>query len=257
MLKAYLDESGSDDTPALLIAGYLSTETRWKAFERDWVKALQSEGLGESFHMVDFETGSGQFRGPAWTEQRKERLFRRLAEIISQNVMFEVAVGLRVPDFKEALSLRDKHLNHNLSTPYALCVLHCIVFISHWARKNWRKEEVAIVFDQGRKFTGEILQWYRRAALSGELRERHKIASIGVGLRGVAIPLQAADVLAHLTFRAYKTRTTQGFTDPVVAKRLLCIRHVKAVGGMLDRRAVGWWLDSLNSQFFTKLLKNR
>jgi len=257
MLKAYLDESGSDDTPFLLVGGYVSTETRWKKFERAWVEALHSEGLHESFHMVDFETGSGEFRGPEWTSERKDRLFRRLAQIIARHPILEVSAGVSLGDFNEAIERIGKQVNPNLRTPYALCVLLCILHIERWAREDWHRGEVALVFDQGRKFTGQILQWYKQAALWGQLGERHKIASFGPDDRRRAIPLQAADVFTHLIFRTIKTRALQGFIDPVVKKRLRSLQHMRSMGGFLDTETVGWWIQSLNSEFFTRLLKNR
>ena len=257
MLKAYLDESGSDDTPFLLVGGYVSTEARWKKFERDWIAALHAEGLKESFHMVDFETGNGEFRGPAWINERKDHFFKKLAQIIATHSILEVSVGVSLGDFNEAIERLGKQINPNLRTPYALCVLLCILHIECWARENRHRENVALVFDQGRKFTGKILQWYKQATLWEQLGERHKIASLGPGDRRDAIPLQAADVFAHLTFRGIKTRALQGFIDPVVKKRLRSLQHMRSMGGFLDGETVGWWLQSLNSEFFTKLLKNR
>lgn len=257
MLKAYLDESGSDDTPFLLVGGYVSTESRWKKFERAWVEALHSEGLHESFHMVDFETGSGEFRGPAWTAERKDRLFQRLAQIIARHPILEVSAGVSLADFDDAMKHSGKQINPNLITPYALCVLLCIAYISQWAREDRQREEVALVFDQGRKFTGQILQWYKQAALWGQLRERHKIASLGPDDRRFAIPLQAADVFTHLSFRAIKTRAIQGSIDPIVKKRLLSIQHMRRMGGFLDGETVGSWIKIVNSEFVAKLLKNR
>ncbi len=44
MLIAYFDESGSKDTPFLTMAGYLSSEHKWKRFEREWAKTLKEYG---------------------------------------------------------------------------------------------------------------------------------------------------------------------------------------------------------------------
>jgi hypothetical protein len=255
MLKAYLDESGSDDTPFLLVGGYVSTETRWKKFERDWVDTLHAEGLHESFHMVDFETGHGEFRGPAWTNERKDRLFQKLAQIIARHPILEVSAGVSLGDFNEAIEQLGQQINPNLRTPYALCVLLCILHIERWAREDRQRGEVALVFDQGRKFTGQILQSYKQAALRGQLGKRHKIASFGPDDRRRAIPLQAADVFTHLSFRAMKTRALQGTIDQTVRKRLLSLQHMRRMGGFLDGETVGFWVKTINSEFFTKVLK--
>jgi len=257
VLKAFFDESGSDDTPALLIAGYVSTESRWERFERRWTEVLESEGIQRGFHMLDFETGSGEFRGPLWTPERKDHLFRQLAEIIGREAMFEVAAGVSISDFKAVSSRVGKRFRANIKTPYALCVLLCITHITLWARKRWRNEEVALVFDQGRKFTGEILQWYKQAASWGKLREFHKVKSIGVARKEEQLALQAADILAHLGFRAYKSSDSRGFIDPVTEKRLLALHHVKRAGGFLDRKDIEYWLKPLSSDLFIKLFKNR
>jgi hypothetical protein len=54
-----------------------------------------------------------------------------------------------------------------------------------------------------------------------------------------------------------KTRALEGFVDPTVKRRLLAIHHVRRLGGFLDGETVEFWVKSLNSQFFTKLLKSQ
>jgi hypothetical protein len=55
----YLDDSGHpSNQPRVVVAGFLASEKQWLEFDRKWKAALEKHGLGEAFHMTDFESSN-------------------------------------------------------------------------------------------------------------------------------------------------------------------------------------------------------
>ena len=54
----YLDDGGHpDDQPYLAVAGYVSTESEWQAFEPKWraaIAKIPGVDVAKGFHMTDF-----------------------------------------------------------------------------------------------------------------------------------------------------------------------------------------------------------
>ncbi|MDO8716925.1 MAG: hypothetical protein Q7J73_09015 [Dehalococcoidales bacterium] len=74
----FLDESGTHaDSNAAVVAGYVSNNTEWEAFTHQWKQALKGAGI-EYFHMTDFESSQGLFKG--WKEDKKRPLLNDLMQ---------------------------------------------------------------------------------------------------------------------------------------------------------------------------------
>ena len=62
MLDAYFDDSGTHQgSPAISVAGYMSTPDRWKRFESEWRETLDAYGV-EFFHMTILRQGCSNSR---------------------------------------------------------------------------------------------------------------------------------------------------------------------------------------------------
>ena len=80
VLVAYMDESGiHKDAAVCAIAGYVGSSEEWKKFEYRWKQILSREGVSQ-FHMSEFESGHGEFKG--WSKGRKEQLLTNLLKTI-------------------------------------------------------------------------------------------------------------------------------------------------------------------------------
>lgn len=55
-LSLYFDESYSHapEPRVYTVGGYLSTDTQWRKFRKEWHKILEAEGV-DYFHMVDYQ----------------------------------------------------------------------------------------------------------------------------------------------------------------------------------------------------------
>lgn len=191
VLAAYLDESGDRDTKVLPVGGYVATGEQWRKFSREWLDILKPNAI-EVFHMVDLENGLHDFEG--WPREKRDKLFRKLAQTINSRVIFQTWMGV---DLKECEDILKKYNDKVFATPYAFCGVGCISLISNWARQHWKQESVVVFFEEGRKFSGEIFKLWDRVSRRDWLREKYRITSVQKGPKKELIPLQAADAFAY------------------------------------------------------------
>jgi hypothetical protein len=96
MLWAYVDDSNIHDrtTGKVVTAGHgggIAPLENWKFLEGQWKSALSSEGVSV-FHMTDFESNNGEFKG--WDMDRHQRFLKNLLDIIRQNISCFVAYSV-------------------------------------------------------------------------------------------------------------------------------------------------------------------
>jgi hypothetical protein len=200
-LAAYLDESGDRDTAILAVAGYVATGEEWRRFSRDWLGALRANSV-DLLHMVDLEAGNPPFDG--WTRKRRHDLFKRLSGILNARVVFQTWAAVDVKECERVIAECDKDL---IASPYVLCAVLCMLFISNWARAHWKKEQVVLFFEEGRPFSGDMFRLWHQAVCKPWLRERYKLAAIQKESKKELVPFQAADCLAYEVRKKYSRPT--------------------------------------------------
>src|SRR5208282_2955541 len=93
MFEAYFDDSGTDPKSDIAIAAcYVSTKRAWGEFVDAWDRVKREEGF-DAFHMAEFAAPSGQGHKPFcdWDNQKKDRVYGRLARIINENKRIGIA----------------------------------------------------------------------------------------------------------------------------------------------------------------------
>jgi len=193
MLAAYVDESGDLDTPVFVMAGYVSTEIKWKKFDREWKRVLRDFGVSY-FHMKDLVRSKHEFTG--WSQQRKDDLIHRVVFVIKSNVMFCIGSALPMADYKKVVPA---DLRKKIGHPYYLSLQHCIQSVLHHCSSKSITEEVSFTFDEKAKFSGRAVQIYN-SYKSGQAITKSGKALLGpiafADDRNVT-PLQAADIMAY------------------------------------------------------------
>ena len=125
--SAYLDASGHPDDEGdhsvLSVGGYAAAIESWIKFDGQWQAVLDSEGI-KVFHMTDFVSGCGEFKG--WSGKEPEKVERRKKFIASLVGCIESHC---VQYFRESLYLRDYEkvnlefmLEERIGKPYTVCV---------------------------------------------------------------------------------------------------------------------------------------
>src|SRR2546422_412165 len=92
---AYFDESGDHDKPVFSVAGFLSSDKRWRRFDQEWKKELRRRDV-ETLHMTDFETRHGEFKDKTWSNDERTAFIAQLAHIIKNTIMIGVGHAVLV-----------------------------------------------------------------------------------------------------------------------------------------------------------------
>jgi hypothetical protein len=102
-LTIYIDDSGTSPRNEVAVAaGWIAPLQQWRKFEGDWKKAKQVAGDEfDCFHMsgcVYIERGT-EFE--SWSYPKKQRVIRRLREIIKRRATKGFCLGVRKKDYDE------------------------------------------------------------------------------------------------------------------------------------------------------------
>ena len=84
-LTGYFDASGAPDQgTVLVVAGFISFESRWSEFEKRWNLALNDAGL-TGFHMNELINRNAEFAG--WKPGTRRRFLHKLTQIVSDTAV--------------------------------------------------------------------------------------------------------------------------------------------------------------------------
>jgi hypothetical protein len=111
VLESYGDESGTDDLSAYAsFGGYLGDEIEWKAFTKNWLRALSDLHLSEL--SPDFETEFHTYefyklaRKANWPQHRVDACVIELARIIKEHTLIGFAAMVATSNYEKAFSER-------------------------------------------------------------------------------------------------------------------------------------------------------
>jgi hypothetical protein len=130
MLRAYLDDSGSDDSDVLAIGGGISWPDKWGAFEHELRSFLTTHSL-DMLHMCELKWDGENDDGP---------IVRGAFSLVHQYVECYVGCSVRAAD--PALER------------YHDAGLACVEAVIDLVEERWPDEQVEIVFEQTKGLTG-------------------------------------------------------------------------------------------------------
>jgi hypothetical protein len=186
VLTVYLDESGTHDKSHFhVMAGYASTDEKWKAFDIAWDTVLRNYDINY-FHMKDCAHFIGEFAG--WDEDKRKPFLEELIRVIHDNTEFGIGIAMGGPSFTDpklrTILAREVFIALALCQAIDQCVHLKII------------DRMFFVFDQRPKFKSVVQKAYDEVcAMDSALKNL---------LQGVIFaddktvrPLQAADFLAY------------------------------------------------------------
>ena len=199
MFEVYFDDSGTDSQSDIAIAAcYVSTKRAWGRFVNAWDRVRHEEGF-DVFHMAEFRAPREQRHEPFcdWDDDKKDRVYWRLANIINENKRIGIAVALpkEVYDQKVPERIRRSHGEDH----YAFAVIKCLFLLAKWRDASLITLPTEIVFDweePGSKKRSEISRILD--SLDDSIAKRFGMEYQGYSFhrRSDFKPLQAADILA-------------------------------------------------------------
>lgn len=206
MFQVYLDESADAKKEKIfVVAGWLGKADVWADFIPRWSDRIQREGL-KSFHMTDCEARRQQFAG--WDLQRKDQLVRDLTRIIDETDITACAAALGPHEFKRVVAkypvMQDEFWSGDA---YFYLFTACALSVVHLIKEHPDTVSAAFVFDQQEKIAHKMLEGFRQMKNSKAIPEQAKrLGSLTFVSRELAVPLQAADLLAYEIRKFYENR---------------------------------------------------
>jgi hypothetical protein len=199
-MTAYFDESGhSASTRIVSMGGAIAGPKQWGQVRRKWQAALELFGV-EIFHMTDFESRQGEFRG--WDETRKRALVAELMRSIEDDLWYFIGASAVVKDFDQ-LPVKG---NLTFQDPWYFCYQTCFeealnpFFLFSPEAVGVEAEDAnirACFFEEHRQFKwGPVL-----FALAHERDQQKAIKRpcgiIGWGTKKTSVHFQLADLIAY------------------------------------------------------------
>src|SRR5437879_6371366 len=200
MLYTHLDESlGSRN---LVLAGFIGGAQQWGFFESEWLGALKKYKIDPPFKMQRWQMRKTPFRN--MPEQKRRDLLNELLAVIRSRAMMGVGAAVSLAAY-EATFL-DQTLRRRVGTPYCLCVTACIALVGKWARMYSHNEQVGYVIDRGHANAREALLAYQDLLKDKTATEKYRVGPLAFDDDLVAVPLQAADLVAYEAMRHLENR---------------------------------------------------
>jgi len=216
MFTAYFDDSGHEDDQLLVVvAGFIASAEAWKEFESLWIPALRRHSMPEAFDLPYLHVNEINRKirfcrqhetcEDHWTELRRKQVFKELIEIIRKNVSRKfacVVVNAGMTNLSEEMK------DDCLITAYSAAGRACVAKLREFAFFDRIPYEPRLVFEDGSKGKGKLIDRLKRDCTQEpnfESPRNHKSKDGKFIVSGV-IPLQAADLFAHIVFdyaRAY------------------------------------------------------
>jgi hypothetical protein len=151
VLTGYFDASGAPDQgTVLVVAGFISFESRWLEFERRWNAALRDAGI-TIFHMGELINRKGEFAG--WKQRKRERLLSKLIQIVIDTVVQNFGCIVVLDDWNKVN--QDYELAENDFQPYSLAGWSCADRVLDWCKK-WVYPTPLLVFEHGDKHQNNL-----------------------------------------------------------------------------------------------------
>lgn len=237
MLTAYYDESGSHDpADVICLAGWVSSDTRWRRFDTDWGPIIRSAKVRE-YKATDWAGRRKDYKG--WNDQKCDRHFAQLTSVIFKRARLGVSTCVIRSAYRAAIESW-AHKSNPYRDPYVFCLQTWMQEIndSPFIRTE---DTVAIVFDKGHGRTkpGKV------ANLFEMLKRKHpdkfsRFTTITPADSRDVYALQASDLLAYEMARHHTTVVVRG--DRIQRKEMTRLRD----GVKHPLRSLYYDLDNLN-----------
>jgi len=212
MMEAYLDESGiHGGAPVCVVAGYFGRRNHWRHFETAWKAVLSRFG----YQLEDFHSKN-------WIKSRDKRpLLIELAKTIGKYSIYPVSMAIVVEDFN-AFALQQRrwltgavaHKGKLITTgcptkpyfvPFQLCLLRVTTYIKPGNRAHF-------FFGLDRTFGDYAAALFRLVKAKNkddyrlEWSKKNRLGDISFPMASETPELQAADLLAYLTYLHFLER---------------------------------------------------
>lgn len=197
--RLYIDDSGKpDQSPVLVLAGYLSTNEKWARFADEWNALLLRYDI-DAFHMAEAWRLARPYKQIG--ALRRNNLIIEAIECIKRHVLHAFVVSIKNKDFHDFLDLKGDP-RHFLGRPYN-CLFWTIMTLSY--QRNYRffyDRRLQVVFDEQSEPVHKITSVHDEfVRLASQDFPGLEIPRAIFASDKDEVPIQASDLLAWLVNR--------------------------------------------------------
>jgi hypothetical protein len=193
---AYLDESGTHDSPVMLLGGHLANEQQWKAFDSAWKSLLDSEGV-TSCHGKDLRHSAKQFKG--WPRQRRDSFVRKSHKIVSETLECGFTAIIRKNDYNSLYKRQPNPHKLREDSMYGVLFRGCLLLVELAVTGNKVPPpdlRLNFIIEGGNKNSGDVTRLFELAKKEHLPGCEHVLGTMTFGNKDV-YGLQAADFLVY------------------------------------------------------------
>lgn len=234
MMEAYLDESGIHGGARIcVVAGYFGRRNHWRHFEAAWTSILVRFGCRlEDFHAKN------------WLKSREKRpLLIELAKAIGKYAIYPVSMAITVDDFNAFTSQQRRWLTGAVAhkgklittgcptkpyfVPFQLCLLRVTKYIKPGSRAHF-------FFGLDRTFGDYAAALFRLVKAKNkddsrlEWSKKNRLGDISFPMASETPELQAADLLAYLTYLHFLERIKANKALKPTGLLALCLVNIRS-----------------------------
>jgi hypothetical protein len=236
MLTAYLDDSGTHAASnAVVCAGFISDAVRWKAFNREWPRALRKAHFRGIVRATELENRKGAFAG--WDVERQHLFYQQICPLINHRIIVPVGNSVIRADWRAVMP---EDLRRVAGDEFGWCVYETIKDAARWARKTGYKGKIAYVLEAGTPGMAQA-RLVIDDLIASENRDYYQIESCTTLPKGVP-PLQAADLLAYEMYKQMDNQVVRqtGRRQRLPFALMLHKREVRYLKYWNRERCEGW-----------------
>ncbi len=193
LLKAYADDSGGNQPPVSVLAGWVATPQQWMSFAEDWEEVLRMSPRIQYFKYVEAMNFSGEFKGIS--EASRDEKLKLLIGVIEEHKLLGLASIIPHDVFHRHLGIKGSRA---LNVPYPILFVRLMARLQrHFLQLGGDLPKIDFVFDNQVDQEELALSGWHEFRRNASDEVRPMIGSPPAFLNDVEVkPLQAADLIA-------------------------------------------------------------
>jgi hypothetical protein len=216
VVQVYFDESENDNRSKLCIGGYVYFKSKLRQFEQAWRLLLLH-------YEVPYLRMSGCAHGnPPFDKlspPKRARLAKSAIELIKTFAAFGVTVTREPEEFARLVQP-----NEYFTTPYELCIWHCLMSVKAWADNNFQRARIAYFFESGHRHQKRANALMDEIFKDARLREYCRYEGHAFVRKESSAAVQSADLIAWQLLKNWK-RQEEGLGPRKDYSSLLELTH--------------------------------
>jgi hypothetical protein len=201
----YLDDSGThDDSPIMLMGGFLANAAQWESFNNEWQSLLTSFGI-PSCHAVELRHRTKQFKG--WSVDKRKEFILEANRITEEQLELAVTTIIRKDDYDSIYKSAPNPKKLRKDSKFGVLFRGCLSLIVSAVTTDLelaKQSTINFVLEDGAKNSGDAVRLFDLAKSNNLPEWSHLLGSITRGQKQ-SYGLQAADLVVYFSNIAERT----------------------------------------------------